>query len=165
MMQIQDNEAFQMRFRTTGIIWFAMLVSIGLYALMVEAFERGWIGEGIVKSVPHGDRIHILLLAFAVMSFFLAGALKTMVLKSQPDTVEQAADRLQRATILALAVSESIVLMGLVEYFLIRRYGSFYLFVALGCLSFIVHAPKAGYWVDYARQAARSGDSETSRVG
>lgn len=155
MLHIEENEDFQSRFRTTGIIWFAMLVSIGLYALMVEAFERGWIGDRVVTSVPHADRIHILLLAFAVMSFFLAGALKTMVLRSRPASVEQAAGKLQQATIMAMAVSESIVLMGLVEYFLIRRYGSFYLFVALGCLSFILHAPKADYWMKYAGQAGQ----------
>ncbi len=164
MIQIQGNEAFQRRFRVTGIIWFAMLLSVGFYALIVEAFERGWLGERVVTAVPQADRIHILLLAFAVMMFFMAGALKTIVLRKDPETVEQAGDRLQRATLLALAVSESIVLMGLVEYFLIRRYGSFYLFVALGCLSFIVHAPRADFWQNYGRKAVRPDGSGNGRA-
>lgn len=142
------------RFRTTALVWLAMLVSVVLYALIVEGFHRGWIPAGQPGVVPNGDRIHIILLGLAVCTFFMAGAVKTIILRgleapAVPSPAE-AAGKLQGATIVAAALSESIVIMGLVEYMLLRRYGSFYLFAALSIVGFLVHAPRVSQWMRLA---------------
>jgi len=62
----------------------------------------------------------------------------------------EAAQKLQTATIVTAAISESVAIMGLVEYMLLNRYGSFYLFIGLALLGFLIHAPKVSQWMRYA---------------
>lgn len=142
------------RFRTTTIIWFAMLFSVLLYAGLVEAFHRGLIVRSVPAELPNGDRIHLILLGLAVLTFFMAGTIKTMLLRGldvvpRPSAAE-AAQKLQTATIVTAAISESVAIMGFVEYMLLNRYGSFYLFIGLAMLGFLVHAPKVSQWMRYA---------------
>ena len=144
------------RFRTTAIVWLAMLLSVVMYAFLVEGFHRGWIGSGQPVETINGDQIHLILLGLAVLSFVAAGAVKTMMLKGLDSELgtgpfpAEAGRRLQAATIVAAAISESIAIMGLVEYLLIRRHSSFYLFVALALVSFLVHAPRVSQWMRHA---------------
>ena len=153
MSSIPQGSLLQ-RFRTTAVVWLAMLVSVVLYALIVEAFHRGWIVTGQPADIPNGNRIHIILLGLSVMTFFMAGAIKTIILRGLETPAvtspAEAAGKLQGATIIAAALSESIVIVGLVEYMLLRRYGSFYLFAALSVVGFLVHAPRVSQWMRLA---------------
>ena len=144
------------RFRTTAIVWLAMLLSVVMYAFVVESIHRGWIDSGQPAETLNGDQIHLILLGLSVLSFFLAGAVKSVMLRGLDATTQgesvpaEAGRRLQGATIVAAAISESIAIMGLVEYMLIRRHGSFYLFAALALIGFMIHAPRVSQWMHHA---------------
>ncbi|RLE17403.1 MAG: hypothetical protein DRJ14_06565 [Acidobacteria bacterium] len=147
-----DIELIRKKLKTTVMIWFSFIVSILLYAGVVEWMERRG-GEIIVTE---NRSLHLIFLAVAAICFLAAGIVKNILLKipleKADQDIETLAERLVNASIVSLAFSEAICLLGLAEYFISRNYDSFYVFFIVGLLGIVIHMPRYPKWKSYLEQ-------------
>ena len=122
------------RHRTVTIIWASMLSAAFLYAVIGYTVR----GAGVYEVTADKQVLLLVLAALALTttaaSFFLKRAL---LLKAAQ---EQRPDRAQTAYIVAFAVAESAVLIGLVALFVTGSTYSYLLF-ALGLVGILLHKP------------------------
>jgi len=152
MMDVR--QAMQARMRTAAIIWVAFLATVFVYWGLVIHLGRGQQPAPLTNAGP----IHLILLGVAVLMFFTAGAIRTIMLRSplpQVDggsgdaAVTAALNRLVTVTVVCAAVGESIAILGLVEFFLLRADSRFVVFLLLSLGTLILYMPRASQWRTY----------------
>lgn len=140
------------KFRVAVIVWIAFIVSVCLYAGLAEWLTRTGRIATMVGS-GNAKQIHFLFLMIAVLLFLSIAPLKRLLLYRgvTPKVTDVAilAGKLLNASLITFALSESIGLLGLVEYFLLGSRQSFYLFLIISLVSFTVHMPRYTGWSDY----------------
>lgn len=147
-----DIELVQRKLRTSVIIWSSFIVSILLYAGIVEWMRRG----GSEAAVTQNRELHLVFLAAAALCFIAAGIAKHIMLRV-PDqkpawSTGILASRLLQTSLVSLALSEAICLIGLAEYFILRNSDSFYVFFIVAMLGIIMHMPRYPKWKSYLEQ-------------
>jgi hypothetical protein len=112
------------RYQTLVILWFSLLVTIGLYFL-VSLFAAPAINEA-----PGTSSRHLLVFAFTAVGTFLvimSFAVKNKLLERSVET--QDLNLVQKALIMACAMCEVTALLGLVERFVVGNRESYLLFL------------------------------------
>ncbi len=147
-----DIEIVQRKLKTTVIIWFSFFVSILLYAGLVE-----WIRRGEMEiAVKQNRELHLIFLAAAAFCFITAAITKYIMLRIPAQkpawSTEILVGRLLQVSLVSLALSEAICLIGLTEYFILRSYDSFYVFFIVAMLGIIMHMPRYPKWKSYLEQ-------------
>jgi hypothetical protein len=151
-MNESDIETLRRKLRTSVMIWFSFLVSILVYAGIVEWMERS--GAEVVTT--QNRALHLTFLVATVVCFLAAEIAKRFLLKIPAEiektSLESLANRLVTASLVSLALSEAICLMGFVEYFITHDYDSFYVFFIVGMLGIVIHMPRYPKWKSYLEQ-------------
>jgi hypothetical protein len=134
------------------MIWFSFIVSILIYAGIVE-----WMQRGATEFVTaQNNSLHPILLVMTAICFLAAGISKYFLLRIPAERInldtETLAGRLVTASMVSLALSEAICLMGFAEYFILHSYDSFYLFFIVAMVGMIVHMPRYPKWKSYLEQ-------------
>jgi hypothetical protein len=112
------------RFRTLLILWFALLISIGLYYVMTLLKHGG------VDTVPNPTLSVGLVLAGSVL--VISSVLIKHKFLSQA-VEQQRLDRVQTAHIVAWALCEVAAMLGLLEHFLTGNRYYYVLFMIAAC--------------------------------
>ncbi|HEX8143699.1 MAG TPA: hypothetical protein VF553_13955 [Pyrinomonadaceae bacterium] len=130
--QGQKGIAVDARFRTMMIIWFAILMSVGVIFFVTP----------IVQPVPVEQGDQTLLWVFAALS--MTPLLLSFVLKSRllaQAVREQRPELVQSALILALALCEAVSLFGMMARLTTgTRY--YYIFFVVSVLGILLHMPR-----------------------
>ncbi len=146
-----DIQIVREKLRQAVIMWFSFLASTLIYAGLVE-----WMQRSGTPTVMEDRLIHTVFLAVAVLCFFSAGIAKSVLLRIPAEKpvwdTEKLTGRLLTASVAALALSETICLLGLVEYFVFHSYDSFYLFFIISLFAMILNMPRYPKWKSYLEQ-------------
>lgn len=127
------QENVDARFTTMLIIWFAMLMSVGTFFVIIQLVEQPARAEADTSMVVGGL---LLLGIFTLLASFI---IKRKILAQS--VRQQRADLVQSAMIVALALCESTSLFGLIAYFATAtRY--YYLFFIIGITGTLLHFPR-----------------------
>ena len=128
-------------FQRMRIIGFALLASLGVYTFIVH----------YIKDTPPPEEppdmvlFRYIFIGLAVAIFFLIRFLRHILLAKASNVLS-----LQSATVVSLALCESVVLFGFVLYFLGREMNDFYIFLGLSLFYFIIYFPRAQQWQEWA---------------
>ena len=128
------------------IIWFAMLMSLVVYlfvAMRAAAYVQPAIAEetlGILRTALYVMAIAILIAAKYVRKLIMSG-------RSQVSQPVQALEYLplqkySAATIVALAMSESIGVYGLILFILGKNSRDLYLLILVSAAAMVIYRPK-----------------------
>ena len=151
-MNEYDIEILRRKLKSSVMIWFSFLVSILVYAGIVEWIER----RGVEVVTTQNRALHLIFLVVTVVCFLAAGIVKYLLLripaKKESMSIESLSNRLITASLVSLALSEAICLMGFAEYFILRSYDSFYVFFIVAMLGMIMHMPRYPKWKTYLVQ-------------
>ncbi len=151
-MNEHDIEILRRKLKSSVMIWFSFLVSILVYAGIVEWIER----RGMDVVTTQNRALHLIFLVATVVCFLAAGIVKYLLLRIPGEkvniSIESLANRLITASLVSLALSEAICIMGFAEYFIIRNYDSFYVFFIVAMLGIIMHMPRYPKWKSYLEE-------------
>lgn len=134
------------RLMTLRIIWFALLMSLAVYlvvAIQVGTNVQASINEEtlrILRTVLYLMAVAILIATRYVRNLIMSG-------KSQASLPAQALESLalqkySAATIVALAMSESIGVYGLILFFLGKNSTDLYLLILISAAAMVVYRPR-----------------------
>ena len=134
MQQPPAQQSVEARHRVLFIIWGAFLVSIVMYILLAyfvrPAATAGGDSSLVIIIVLMMAGVSMVALSFVIKNGLLAQAVS-----------RQRIDSVQVAYIVAFALCESAVLMGLVAIFVTAEAYSFLLFV-IGAGGLLLHMPR-----------------------
>jgi hypothetical protein len=119
------------RYRTMLIIWFALLMSVGLYFFLTLVIERPAAGDD--------PMLFSVFMAASVIPLVISILLKHKLLAQS--VREQRPDLVQSAMILAVALSEAVALFGLLIFFTTRT-PYYYVFFIVSALAILFHMPR-----------------------
>jgi F0F1-type ATP synthase membrane subunit c/vacuolar-type H+-ATPase subunit K len=140
--------------RTAQVIGVAMLVSLGLYALVANLIQQAHAPfAGFTPGAPH-DLLRWIFVALALAGLGLTRVVQRAVFANQALPV---LGRLTSAAVVALAQCEAIAVYGLVLFLLAGRVRDYYMFAALALVGFALYFPRREAWAEQARAMPRAG--------
>ena len=138
-------------FRTLVIIAAGLVLSLVVYAAVVEAFARGLVPFRS-PAVPLPDAARWVVLAIAAGFALVASRwIRRSALDARPGL-----ESFRSGTIAALATAESAAVIGFVWFLVTGRRGEFYVCLACAVIGFVINWPRRADWDDVARGHADS---------
>ena len=143
---MMTEQELDKRLMTLRIIWFAMLMSLGIYlfvAIQVGTNVQSSINEetlGILRTVLYAMAAAILIATRYVRKLIMSGRSQA----SQPAQVLKhvALQKYSAATIVALAMSESVGVYGLLLFFLGKNPTDLYLLILISAAAMVMYRPR-----------------------
>ena len=142
---------FKKTFKTAWIISLALIISLLVYAVVVEISRSSFKGY---FGLAHFDDIRMIRYLF-----YMIGALEIIVIriirglvlrKSHVDIPRSLIQKLFRASILSATLSEVPALLGLVLFFLTGQTKDFFILLAVSFLLIFMFFPRRQNWSDWA---------------
>src|SRR5437773_10092076 len=125
--------------RTARVIGGAMVVSLGLYAVVVSQIQRANAPfAGFAPGVPH-DLVRWILAAVALATLGLVRFLQRTIL---PNAALPPVRRLHTAAVVGLALCESVAIYGFVLFMFRVRSSDVYVSTALAPIRFVLYFPR-----------------------
>lgn len=138
--------------RTAQMIGVAMLVSLGLYALVATLIQKTREPfAGFAPGAPH-DLLRWIFVALALAGLGLVRVIQRPILANAAIPLP---NRLTTATIVALAQCEAVAVYGLVLFLLAGHASDYYLFAAVALVGFALYFPRRESWEQQARELTR----------
>ena len=138
--QTNPQTDIELRIRTMRTLWFALLLSVGIYYGFTLVAERR---EGL-ESNPSlslslmGAAMLMVLVAFVIKSKLLSKALE-----------QQNTGMVQQAYVMTWAITEVAALLGLMDFFLTNdRY--YFILIIIAALGLLLHFPRREHVVNAA---------------
>ncbi len=134
------------RLVTLRIIWFAMLMSLGIYlfvGILVGANAQSSVSEdtfGILRTVLYAMAFAILIATRYIRKLIMSG--KRQVSQPAQALEHLALQKYSAATIVALAMTESIGIYGLILFFLGKNSTDLYLLILISAAAMVMHRPR-----------------------
>jgi len=143
---VMTEQEIDKRLMTLRIIWFALLMSLAVYlfvAIQVGTHVQSSINEetfGILRTVLYAMAFALLIATRYIRKLIMSG--KSQV--SQPAQALEylALQKYSAATIVALAMSESIGIYGLILFFLGKNSTDLYLLILISAGAMVIYRPK-----------------------
>jgi len=168
---VMIEQELDKRLMTLRIIWFALLMSLGIYLFVgfrVGTNLQSLVNEdtfGILRTVLYAMAFAILIATRYIRKLIMSG--KSRV--SQPAQALEylALQKYSAATIVALAMSESIGIYGLILFFLGKNSTDLYLLILISAAAMVMYRPRKDEMlnlVQESREDSVSG-SPTSQGG
>jgi hypothetical protein len=123
------------RYQTLVTLWFALLVSVGMY-LLVALFVPA---SGPPTAPSTRPLLTVILIALGVFLVLLSFVVKSKLLERS--VAQQDVSLVQKSLIIACAMCEATALLGLLEHFLIGATDYFLLFI-LAAAGMLFHFPR-----------------------
>lgn len=124
------------RYQTLVVLWFALLMSIGMYFLF-SVFVAPEVGNE--PRNPPSSLLILMLTALATLLVILSFAVKNKFLARSIE--KQDISLVQKGLVIACAMCEVSALLGLVEHFLIGNRESYLLFL-IAAVGTAFHFPR-----------------------
>jgi hypothetical protein len=135
-----------------SLILYAFTVfNIIVYAFLVEILKDTW---SVSKSADFIRFLRYLLLVLAIAEFFLIKVLrKYMIRRGYPkeQNLKKITELLLSIDLITCALCESIVIYGLLLFFLSGDSINFYVFLVLGVIALGIYFPRFSRWEDLAK--------------
>ena len=134
------------RLMTLRIIWFAMLMSLGIYlfvGIQVGTHVQSSINEeafGILRTVLYAMAFAILIATRYIRKLIMSG--RSQVSQPAEALKHLALQKYSAATIVALAMSESIGIYGLVLFFLGKNSTDLHLLILISAAAMVMYRPR-----------------------
>ena len=155
MIDPKEQEVLSNAMKINWVIWAAMVSSIGMYILVAHLTEgKIRIAEGAAEVF---GLLRTVLLFVGIGELVLIPLIRRLMLRPSSLTPVQSAStgaltpqthpaavKYSAALIASLAIAETVVIYGLVLFFLSGDFNTLYLFAALGAAGMLVHRPKEG---------------------
>lgn len=137
---------------TLKVIWFAMLVSLVIY-LLVGHFAVPMMGSFADDSLAGIIRpfLYFVSIATLIGTWFIRRVV--MPKEGSQQSLQDALSRYTTATIVALALSESIGIFGLVLFMLGKNPMDLYLLIAVSGIAMFTYRPQADAIVPWIRRS------------
>ncbi|UCG78464.1 MAG: hypothetical protein JSV21_01110 [Nitrospirota bacterium] len=163
MLTPGERQTLETSMKVNNVIWAAMLASLGVYVILVNAMEPPESG-----TVDVGDSLPVItyaLMAVSVIIAVLSRYIKKIMLgsPSKPSLLSGATGagankdmsmvaKYSSTLMVSLAMAESIGVFGLVLYFMGATRDVFYLFIAASALLIITYKPKMSELEDLVKR-------------
>ena len=130
----QGSEGIQVaaRHRTLLIIWFAILMSVGIMFFITFMIQRP-------ATVSNDNTLLWVFMAASVFPLIFSFVLKRKLLAQS--VMEQRLELVQTALILAVALCEAVGVLGLVVYFTTAT-PYYYIFFIVSVIGILLHMPR-----------------------
>jgi len=127
-----DPQTVEVRVRSIRILWFAMLLSVGLY------YVFGFI-NGRPKHLTANPSLSLTLLGVGVSTTLISFLIKAKLLTKAVE--QQNLGMVQQAYIVAFAIAEVAALLGLLDFFTTNDRYYYVLFIIAVC-GMLLHFPR-----------------------
>jgi hypothetical protein len=125
------------RYQSMIILWFALLLSVGMYLLIsILAGPKGQLAN------LHSSTLPKVLTALGALFVILSFALKQKLLKRSVDNQDLAL--VQKALVVACAMCEVAAVLGIIERFTVSNSGHYLLFF-IAAAGIVLHFPKRSH--------------------
>jgi hypothetical protein len=124
------------RYQTLIVLWFALLMSVGMYFLFTVIAPPRVSSE---LRNPPSSLLMITLTAFGALFVIVSFAVKRKLLERSVE--QQDVSLVQKSLVIACAMCEVSALLGLVEYYLIAS-RVYYLLFLLAAAGIVFHFPR-----------------------
>ena len=143
-------------FRATRIIAAAMIVSLVVYAALIELIKIQFAPfRGFARFPEELLRVlRLALLATALVEVGLIRILRRALTAARPGAAAPG-PRLQTASVVTFGLCESVGIFGVVLFVTFGSSADFYLFLVLSLGLFAFYFPRRDQWEEWARQAGR----------
>ena len=139
--------------RATRIVAVALIISLLIYVCLVELIKQQFAPFGGFVQVPQREVLRWAFLAVALVEASLIRFLRGALLAPRAGAGAPG-PRLQTASIVTLALCESVGVFGVVLFVISGSAADFYLFLALPLGLFAIYFPRHDRWEEWARQMA-----------
>ena len=138
--QSDPQTSIELRIRTMRTLWFALLLSVGVYfGFTLFAVRK----EGLQPN----PTVSLTLLCIAMLTVLVAFVIKSKLLSKAME--QQNPGMVQQAYVMTWAITEVSALLGLLDFFLTNdRY--YYFLLIIAALGLLVHFPRREHVVDAA---------------
>lgn len=143
-------------YRVAIIISVSMIVSLGIYAAVVEFLSaRGGLGEPVAAV----DIVRYAVVGLAVALLLIVRVVRGALLqKSARDDLASLLGRLIRSAIVTGALCEVPGVLGLVLFFLTAQTADFYLLAGMSIIMWAIYFPRRSHWQEWLGSAWRNDD-------
>jgi TRAP-type uncharacterized transport system fused permease subunit len=124
------------RYQTMIILWFALLMSIGMY-FFVSVFAGAEIQPE--SANPRSSVLTVVLTALGTFLVIVSFAVKQKLLRRSVD--QQDVNLVQKALVVACVICEATALLGVIERFTVGN-RDYYLLFILAAAGIALHFPK-----------------------
>jgi hypothetical protein len=146
LIRVISEQEPDKRLMTLRIIWFAMLTSLAVYwfvGIQVGTNVKSSVNEdtfGILRTVLYALAFAILIATRYIRKLILSG--KSQVSPETQVLKHPALQKYSAATIVALAMSESIGIYGLILCFLGKNSTDLYLLILISAAAMVMYRPR-----------------------
>jgi len=143
---MMTEQELDKRLMTLRIIWFALLMSLAIYlfvGIRVGTNVQSSINEetlGILRTILYAMAFAILIATRYIRKLTMSG--KNQVSQPAQDLKYLALQKYSAATIVALAMSESIGIYGLILFFLGKNSTDLYLLILISAAAMVMYRPR-----------------------
>ena len=139
--------------RATRIVAVALILSLLIYVCLVELIKLQFAPFRGFVHFPQWEVLRWALLGVALVEALLIRFLRGALLAPRAGAGAPG-PRLQTASIVTLALCESVGVFGVVLFVISGSSADFYLFLALSLGLFAIYFPRRDQWEEWARQMA-----------
>jgi amino acid transporter len=152
-------------YRKAVFIWLDMVFGIFICALVVEFMGRNSAHLKRLSFLQETDILrYMILLGFAIMTFFLIKYIHNQTLSTHPPEKHVAPKpktvKLLVAEVASLSLCEAVAIYGLVLFCLTKNPADFYIFMVLSLIYFACFFPRYAQWEESIREVEGKQDLE-----
>jgi hypothetical protein len=171
MLEKNETEQLDKGWTIIRILWAALFASLGIYLLVCKFAEDQLRPMG--PDFPF-ETMKNVLFGVSILTFFIAGTIRKALLKSSdcgsaPALFRNPSSQVQHpavgkyitAIIVAMALSESIGIYGVVLFFLSQDSMTLYQFITMSAISMFYYRPRKEEFLEVAAEMQKqSGERE-----
>jgi hypothetical protein len=139
------------RYRAARIVGSALLVAVGVYAVIVELLARGVSRSLMTYPLRHQPTFAYFLFAVGVLILAAAAVVRRAMLRGGGATV---GERIQGGSIVALALAETPAVFGILVFVTTGQRGAAYALFVLSLAGLAIYFPRWSQWEEWARSAS-----------
>lgn len=138
-------------FKTAWIISAALLVSLLVFAGLVEFFRLSFKGYFGLALFDHIRMIRILFYMIGALEIIVIRVIRGLVLrKSRGENPRTLVQKLFRTSVISATLSEIPALLGLVLFFLTGQTRDFFILLVVSFFLIFMFFPRRQNWIDWA---------------
>ncbi len=145
-------------YRVATVIGIAMIVSVFIYAVVVEFIKKEFAPFGGFSPFSEVEILRYILLGISIVEFFSIRFIRNQVLSPRTEVLSHQriqpaipVQRLITMSIVTYALCESVAIYGLVFFLIAGDSLDFYIFMLLSLIYFAVYFPRYGQWEEWAK--------------
>ena len=157
-MEVSSVDELKREYRLSTIIYIAMIVTVFVYAVVVELIKKNFAPFKGFAPFPEVYILRYVFLGLTIADFFLIKFIWRKLLSASTQ-------KLIETSIITYALCESVAIYGLILFLAAGSSLDFYTFMILSLSFFGVYFPRYGHWKKWVKEGERSEDIREIRIG